>query len=308
MSFSLTFQYPLLLLLLLVPAALLAFVWLREGRRLVLPLDHARPGSGWVWRGVIGLAESLPALLLAVAIVLIAGPQRLGEPEARRKLTNIQLCIDVSGSMTAPFGEGTRYDAAMREAEAFLDYRQGDAVGLTFFGSSVLHWAPLTSDRSAVRYAPPFMRPESLPPWFGGTEIGKALRSCKSVLTDRAEGDRMILLITDGVSADLFSGVGEEITKELKANDISVFAILIGSTPLQDELITIARATGGEVFQAGEPEALGSVFKRIDAMKQAEVEKSIADLLDDFRPWCRLGLALLAVWLVAAYGLRYTPW
>jgi hypothetical protein len=62
------------------------------------------------------------------------------------------------------------------------------------------------------------------------------------------------------------------------------------------------------VFQAGEPEALGSVFKRIDAMKQAEVEKSIADLLDDFRPWCLVGLALLATCLVAAYGLRYTPW
>ena len=60
----------------------------------------------------------------------------------------------------------------------FLDYREGDAFGLTFFGNNVLHWVPLTTDASAVSCAPPFMRPEVAPPWFGGTEIGKALLAC----------------------------------------------------------------------------------------------------------------------------------
>ena len=33
----------------------------------------------------------------------------------------------------------------------------------TFFGNSVLHWCPLTSDVSAIRCSPPFMRPTRPP-------------------------------------------------------------------------------------------------------------------------------------------------
>ncbi|MBI1901020.1 MAG: VWA domain-containing protein [Planctomycetia bacterium] len=303
-----SFQYPYVLLLLPLAALLLVFVWRRKGRRVVLPFDFGRPGSGWGWRFLIGGAESLLSLLLALAIILLAGPQEFGEPQAKRRLTNIQLCVDISGSMTRPFGDGSAYDAAMQEVEAFLAYRKGDAVGLTFFGNSVLHWCPLTSDLSAVRCAPPFMRPENVPPWFGGTEIGRALRACKSVLVERQEGDRMIILVTDGMSADLFGGAAEDMAREMKANNITVFAILIGTAPLQDEVINIAHATGGEAFQAGDPEALKQVFRRIDDMKQAPVEKTIADLRDQFAPWCVAGLAVLAVSVASAFGLRYTPW
>ena len=68
----------------------------------------------------------------------------------------------------------------------FLDYREGDAFGLTFFGNSVLHWVPLTSDVSAFRCAPPFMRPDQIPSWFGGTEIGKALLACRKTCSSNA--------------------------------------------------------------------------------------------------------------------------
>jgi Ca-activated chloride channel family protein len=124
-----TFTYPLVLFLLLCPAGLLAWVWRRPGRRLVLPFDHGRPGRGRGWAFAINLAESLPALLLAVVVVLLAGPQQFAEPKSRRRLTNIELCVDVSGSMSVPFGDGTRYDASMKAIDEFLDYRKGDAVG-----------------------------------------------------------------------------------------------------------------------------------------------------------------------------------
>jgi Ca-activated chloride channel homolog len=303
-----TFQYRYVLLFLVVPAALLVWVWLRPGQQVVLPFDHGRPGRGWGWRILLELVESLPALLLAIAIFLLAGPQRYGEPQTKRKLTNIQLCLDISSSMTIPFGEGSRYDAAMQSVEDFLGYRQGDAIGLTFFGNSVLHWCPLTSDSSAVRCAPPFMRPEHVPMWFGGTEIGRALRACKSVLVERQEGDRMIVLVTDGQSADLFGGSAEEIAKEMKDNGITVFAIIIGLNSIQDEIVTITNTTGGEAFLAGDPEAMKSVFHRIDQMKQAPLEKKIADTLDWFPPFCAMGLGLLGLAGLTAFGLRYTPW
>ncbi len=303
-----TFQHPFLLLLLVLPVALLVWVWLRPGQQIVLPFDHGRPGRGWAWRIVLEVAESLPALLLAVVIVLLAGPQRYGEPQAQRKLTNIHLCMDISSSMTIPFGDGSRYDAAMQAVEDFLTYRKGDAVGLTFFGNNVLHWCPLTSDISAIRCAPPFMRPEKVPLWFGGTEIGKALRACKKVLIERPEGDRLIILVTDGVSADLFGGRAEEIAKEMKDNGITVFAIIIGMSSAQDEIVTITNTTGGEAFVAGDPEGMKSIFHRIDQMKQAPLEKKIAEKLDWFPPVCIVGLCLLGFACLTAFGLRYTPW
>jgi Ca-activated chloride channel family protein len=303
-----SFLHPLVLLLLLLPATLLVWVWRRDGRRLVLPFDHGRAGSGWGWRLVLGTAESLPPLLLAVAILLLAGPQKYGEPEARRKLTNIQLCLDISYSMTTTFGDGSRYDTAMKAIDEFLGYRKGDALGLTFFGNSVLHWCPLTSDVSAIRCAPPFMRPENVPPWFNGTEIGRALRACKALLTQRQEGDRMIVLVTDGESFDLFGGNAETIAREMRDNNITVFAIIIGMDRVQDEIVTITHTTGGEAFLAGDPDALKAMFRRIDQMKQAPLEKTIADTLDDFPPYAAAGLGLLALAGLAAFGARYTPW
>src|SRR5262249_544613 len=133
-----TFAYPMVLLLLAVPVLLLAFVWARRWllptRRVVLPLDRAVGRSGWWWWPFITLAGPLPPLLLAVVVLILAGPQRTGSPQQKRSLTNIEFCVDVSGSMMSTYGEGTRYDAAMKAVDQFLDYRKGDAFGLTFFG------------------------------------------------------------------------------------------------------------------------------------------------------------------------------
>lgn len=307
---SASFLYPWVLLLLIVPAALLYWTWLRPGRRLVLPFDHGRPGKGLGWRVLISLMESMPPLLLALALILLAGPQRLGEPKDKRVLTNIEFCLDISYSMTSPFGDGSRYDTAMKSLDEFLTYRKGDAFGLTFFGNSTLHWAPLTSDVSAIRCSPPFMRPENVPRWFNGTEIGRALRSCAKVFSERQEGDRMIVLITDGESYDLFDGADKEIAKELKANNISVYAVIIPGDieRIQDEIVNITQLTGGEAFLAGDADAMKTIFRRIDQMKQTRLEKTIGETLDDFKLWCILGLSLVGVGVTSLFGLRYTPW
>ncbi len=306
--FSLSFAYPLMLFLLPLPALLAAWIWRRQSGRVVLPFDHGVPRGGAFLSGVVNLAESLPVLLLALVIVLLAGPQRLSEPRSRRALTNIEFCVDISGSMRAPFGTGTRYDGSMAAINEFLDYRQGDAFGLTFFGNSVLHWVPLTSDTSALRCAPPFMKPENAPSWFGGTEIGKALLACKDVLIRREEGDRMIVLVSDGSSADLFGENDRRIATTLKQHNITVFAIHISDTAVPDPIVNITTLTGGAVFNPGDAEALKSVFQRIDTMQEARLEKTAAETLDDFFPYCVAGIVILSLGLVTSLGLRYTPW
>jgi Ca-activated chloride channel family protein len=296
------------LLFLVIPVALLIWVWKRADRRVVLPFDHGRKRSGVVWFILLNLAESLPALVLTVVILLLAEPVMTGAPKEKRALTNIEFCVDVSGSMTAPFGEGNRYDAAMKAVEDFLDARRGDAYGLTFFGNNVLHWVPLTSDVSALRCAPPFMKPDKVPPWLNGTEIAKALRACKNVLIERQQGDRMIILVTDGFSFDLTGGNDMIIGKELKDNNITVFAIVIGDEKMPDEVVNIAAITGGEAFEATNPEALKVVFHRIDQMKQARLEKTLGETMDNFFWYCVVGLSALGMGTLTLFGLRYTPW
>ncbi|MFT7484713.1 MAG: Ca-activated chloride channel family protein [Candidatus Paceibacteria bacterium] len=308
MEFLFPFRNPTLLFLLLIPALMLVWIWIGHRRGLVLPFDHRRSkGGGWI-SGMIGMAESIPVTLLGVVIMILAGPQRWAEPQTSKVMTNIEFCVDVSGSMTAQFGSGNRYDAAMVAINDFLDYRSGDAFGLTFFGESVLHWVPLTTDVSAFRCAPPFMAPGKLPRWFNGTHIGKALLACRKVLSSREEGDRMIILVSDGYSADLYDGRDKEIARTLIADGIRVYAVHIAESSLPDSIVNITALTGGEVFTPGDRDALKRVFQRIDEMQETRLEKISAEAVDDYGPYARAALWLLLGSVLALFGLRYTPW
>jgi len=307
-DFLASFRTPSALFLLVVPVALIAWVWNRRSGSVALPFDHASPSPRKWTTFFLRSAETLPAIVLAFVVVILAGPQSWDEPKSKRVLTNIQVCVDVSGSMTADFGAGTRYEAAMRSIDSFLDMREGDAFGLTFFGNATLHWVPLTTDTSAFRCAAPFMKPGSLPYWFNGTSIGAALLACRKELIEREEGDRMILLVSDGQSADLYGGRDEEIARELKKDGIVVYTIHIAETKLPDEVARIAGLTGGESFKPDDEEGLKRIYARIDTMQKARMEKSQAEAADDFRPWALGALAVLGLGLLALFGLRTTPW
>jgi Ca-activated chloride channel family protein len=303
-----SFAYPLVLIGLVIPLVLLLRVWSRPTRGVALPFDHGVARSRTGLRVLLALAESVPPLLLAVALLILAGPLELAIPKSRRKLTNIQFCVDISGSMTAEFEDGSRYDGSMAAINEFLDYRDGDAFGLTFFGTNVLHWVPLTNDVSAFRCAPPFMRPENVPPWYGGTMIGKALLACREVLVSREDGDRMIILVSDGESFDLAGSAAEDIARRLRDDRIVVYAVHIAEGEVPGPIVDITEWTGGESFQPGDQKALDAVFARIDEMQQTELVKSTPEQIDGFAPFVLLATGLLALHLLLQFALRYTPW
>ena len=81
-------------------------------------------------------------------------------------------------------------------------------------------------------------------PWFGGTLIANALRGCKDRLARTKEGDRAIILITDGGSGDFGGGRDRQIAQELADAKIRVFTILIGNDMFgTDGIYTIAAVT-----------------------------------------------------------------
>ncbi len=118
----------------------------------------------------------------------------------------------------------------------------------------------------------------------------------------------MIILVTDGYSADLGGGRDLEIARRLRDDNIVVYAVHIADTDPPDQLVDITSMTGGEVFNPGDRAGLDHVFKRIDEMQVTRMEKNHAEAVDDYVPWCRVGLSMLGLALLALFGLRYTPW
>ena len=307
-----------LLFLLFIPASILAWIWLRDrlpslgfgsDRRIALPQDHSVTSNGLVSDFFLKCFSSAAPLMLATAIILLAQPRHLGVPIAKRELTNIEFCLDLSGSMMGSFGAGSRYDAAMAAINGFVEKRKGDAFGLTVFGSNAEHWIPLTTDASAFRCSTPFLNPRSLPPGYGGgTMIGKGLRKCQEVLITRETGDRMIILVSDGASADLGSGQEEEVGRALRDDNIAVYSIHIGSGMSPPEVSTITNITGGESFSPSDVQGLNNVFDRIDKMEVAEMKRTYAEVLDWFGPFSIAGISLAGFCLMSLLGMRYTPW
>ncbi|BDS05938.1 protein BatA [Oceaniferula spumae] len=304
-----TFAYPYVLLALALPILLIVFQWRHHAKPLALPFDHQDTDHAkWLAR-LLNLVNTLPALVLAVAVLLAAGPRRFERPKSEREMTNIQFCLDVSGSMMAQFGGSDRYEVAMDSLNEFLTYRKGDSFSLMVFGGHQLRWVPLTTDVSAFRSAPPFLRPDKLPPWFsGGTFIGKALKQSEKYLTTAEKGDRMIILLSDGESFDLYDGNDVKIAQSLKDNKITVYTVHIGGGAAPPEVSVISSITGGETFAAGDPAALKSVFLRIDEMQQAEMKRLTPDPVDYYQPFVITAISLSGIYLLTLFGLRYTPW
>jgi Ca-activated chloride channel family protein len=151
------------------------------------------------------------------------------------------------------------------------------------------------------------MKPDNTPQGFGGTAIYKALKAAKKELEKQDEGDRMILLVTDGQSYDLV-GNEAQIISELKEARITVFCVLASDENPQDEVITICNATGGASFTAGDPDALNTVFKKIDTMKQAKLTPTLPETIAYYEPLAIIGLGLLVLYVLASFVLRYSPW
>lgn len=321
-----TFLHPQWLALLAVPVILAFWEWVRRGQPIALPFDHGTQRRGLILRFLVLCANCLPSVLLAVAIIFLAHPITFMPPEVERQLNNVQIVLDTSGSMAENHGSQdngrhTRFDSAMDAILQFTNYRQGDAFGLTIFSRHFIHWLPLTLDTQSFALSRPFIVPNNPkldPPSMGRhglpdelwgiTYIGKALLGATELLAERPTGDRMIILITDGESSDIKPPLDAPIIATLQQQGITVFGILMTNEPVEPALVGIVRATGGEVFNAATPEALQTVFQRIDAMKKVAVLEKKPQVADHYAPFFPVAIGALVLTVLALFGLRFTPW
>lgn len=300
-----TFAYPAVLMLLTIPVLIMAWFWQRRAWGVALPVDHHEFARRPVLSGLLRVMELVPQLIVAIVICILAGPQVQRVPDEERILSNIQICMDVSASMSVD----NRYQMAKKAMEEFIDSRQGDALGFTLFGTQQIRWTPLTKDIATIRRALPFADPNNQPPFMGGTAIGAVLRFCRdNMIREATEGDRLLLLVSDGMSADINDQNVGEFIDEMKQANITVYHIHVGTDQAPSTVMELATATGGESFIATDESGIKRIFKHIDRMKPAKFKASTAIPMDYYQPFALVGLALMLAYGAHLCLLRYTPW
>lgn len=285
------FAWPWLLLALplpwlarrLLPAARSASAALRVpyGAR----LDAVAGGGGFA-RG--GHASWWLWLAWALLCVAAARPQQLGDavqpPQSGRDL---MLAVDLSGSMgeedmTLGNAVVDRLTAAKAVIADFLDRRAGDRVGLLVFGQKAYALAPLTLDLDSVRQ----QLADSVVGLAGReTAIGDAIGLAVKRLRAQPAGERVVILLTDGVSnaglldplkaAELARDSGVRVHTIAfggEGGDVSVFGFRLpmpGGDDSMDEatLKRIADTTGGRAFRARDTDELAGIYAEIDRLE-----------------------------------------
>ena len=253
------------------------------------------------------------ALVWILALVALAKPQWIGEPITRTVASrDLLLAVDLSGSMdTEDFTDSAgqnidRLGAVKQVLDEFLARREGDRVGLIFFGSAAFVQAPFSEDLSACRVLLDEAQVRMAGP---RTVVGDAIGLAITVFEESELDERVLILLTDG--NDTGSRVPtDEAARIARDRGITVHTVAVGDpTASGEELLdeqalrTIAQTTGGTYALAEDREQLEAVYARIDELDTRDVET------ESFRPRRELfvwPLGALLVFTLVFFGLVQT--
>ncbi|HWH43827.1 MAG TPA: VWA domain-containing protein [Thermoleophilaceae bacterium] len=286
MSFA---QPAYLLALLLVPAAVAAYVAFERRRRaaesaFAAPavfdsVTAARPG----WRRHMTIA--LYAVATVPLIAALARPERtVAVPDERAAIV---LAIDRSGSMAATDVAPSRLEAARIAVRAFLaKVPERIEVGLVAYDHTVQTLQSPTGDRARVLEALASIRPR------GGTATGEALAVSLASIRARSGEDPAgaIVLLSDGVSTHGREPIAE--AREASELGVPVYTVALGTAsgtidvpirsggtvtrpvpPDPATLEAIAERSGGLTFAAADARSLSAVYERLGSSVGRREEK-----------------------------------
>jgi len=229
-------------------------------------------------------------LIWALLCAAAARPQHFGPlVEPPHHARQMMLALDLSGSMDeVDMRLGTRMVNRLTAAKAvladFLQRREGDHIGLLVFGERAYTLAPITRDLTSVREQ---LRDSVVGLPGRATAIGDAIGLAVKRLREQPEGERVLILLTDG---DNNAGVLEPLkAAELAATaNVRVHTIAFGGDermnffgtrrgrPRQsiDEavLVEIAHRTGGVFFRARDTAELIGIYAELDRIEPIATE------------------------------------
>ena len=260
-----------------------------------------------------------PVWLAWILLVMAAArPVWQGEPiEQSISGRDLLLAVDLSGSMEISdfVLKGRKVDrltATKAVAGEFIERRVGDRIGLILFGERAYLQAPLTFDRKTVRT----LLDESVIGLAGDkTAIGDALGLAVKRLRENPEGQRVLILLSDGANtagsvaplqaAELAARTGLRVYTIGIGADELVIRDLLGSrkvNPSQDldepTMRGIAEQTGGKYFRARDIRQLENIYQILDQLEPIERDKRYYRPVKELFPWPLAASLLVAACLM----------
>ncbi len=221
-------------------------------------------------------------LAWALIIVALARPVRVEPPiEKIESARDLLLAVDLSGSMETRDmrdEDGRPIDrlAAVKDVmDDFIARREGDRIGLMFFGTAPYLQVGFTLDHDVVRA---LLAEADVAMTGPQTMLGDAIGlGIKTFENSRAQ-ERVLVLLTDG--NDTGSKVPPEKAAKLAANEgLTIHTIGFGNPRATGEALfdaealdAIADATGGASFMANDREALEAVYRQLDELEPHSFE------------------------------------
>ena len=221
------------------------------------------------------------SLIWVLTLGALSSPQLTEEPRLKIKTSrNFLIVSDISFSMAETDWKidgkrVRRWDAVKNVMHDFIVKREGDRMGLIFFGSSAYVQAPFTTDLKTVDQLL-----EEADVGMAGqlTHIGKAIVKGIDMFEQDTIKTKVMLVLTDGVDA------GTEIlpldAADLAKNDsIKVYTIGIGDpkgrgSDLDERTLKeIADLTGASYFRAIDSDRLNEIYGELDALEPIEYEE-----------------------------------
>ena len=318
-----TFEYPDLLWLLILPLLLLALYVFREvtGRN---PHFRVSVSAPWLSQGISVLAwiRHLPVILrtaaLCLIIIAIARPRSSSDLEKiNTEGIDIALAMDVSTSMLARDFKPDRLNAAKDIAIEFISQRPTDRMAIVVFAGESYTQCPLTTDRATLVNLMKEVQTDLIE---DGTAIGNGLATAVARLKDSDAKSKVVILLTDGVNN--CGEVSPQTAAELaKTYGVRVYTIGVGArgtapypvmTPWgpevrnlpveidEDLLKQIASSTGGRYFRATDNTKLAEIYAEINRMETSRTTVDsfpvYKELFLDYAIWALL--CLLAEMLI----------
>ncbi len=299
----------------LLPAYRESRVSIRVPRlRRMAGLTGRQPSSGAVILSRSTIAWFILAVSWACALAALARPQLIGNPVTRNiPARDLLLAVDLSGSMeTRDFldAEGNQVDrltACKQVLDEFLTRREGDRVGLIFFGSAAFVQAPFTEDLELCRTLLDEAQVRMAGPQ---TVIGDAIGLALSVFERSDQEDRVLILLTDG--NDTGSQVPPaEAARIAKDQGVTIHTIAVGDPEAvgeekldEEALEDIAQATGGGFFRANDREQLEAIYQRLDQLESRELETESYRPKTDLYYWPLGGFLLIGLCYYGFHTIR----
>ncbi|WP_235934003.1 vWA domain-containing protein [Sunxiuqinia indica] len=308
----------------IIPVLIVLFWITRRSRRKALE-RFGKPET--VSQLMPNVSHSRPVIkfiiwLLAIAslIIAIARPQ-FGSKLKTVKREGVELIIglDVSNSMLAEDIQPNRLERAKRAISRLVDNLNNDKIGLIVFAGDAYTQLPITTDYPSAKLFLNAVSTDIVP--RQGTAIGAAIDLASSSFSPQFEGNKAIIIITDGENHedDAIDAATAAAEKGIIVHTIGMGLPQGGPIPvykngqrdyrkdkegnvvvtkLNEEMLQQISAAGNGIYVRANNAQVGlnTLFNEIDKMEEAEMESLVySDYEDQFQWFLGFSILLLLI-------------